>query len=527
LVALQPCRASEDSKSIVDVRFDAPYRQIEISLGDEWAPTWGRDDVLYTGNDDGTSFGGVENNAIAFGKLEGSNPYSLKGTTINGMEDFREPLIFGPEAARWQTLETYSIEGVRYRFIACDADASHSGSSCLASSTDDGKNWRRITAPAKSLSRAARFGAPSFIAQGQLESLFGGKLGEYAFASSYAGVVAGRDNYLIGRVKKEKLPDSDLADWTFQQANGSWGPLETAAQFPNTSYLGPDGANWKITNTYSVDGVLYMFVTRCVYPRQSSDPNHRHVWQNASVVKSTDLGKTWTRSAADNYAKPMFPDKRFGTPYFVWYGKDGAATVDNADKYVYAVSNDGYFENGDNYVLGRVLRSKLPKLAAADWSFFRAGDGMQESSWTPTLETAVPVLANPGRASMTGMTYIEGLRRYIMVVWHYHRDNFDQAIKAKDLGTVLEFFEAPKPWGPWNKVKAFDTGRLGWYTPIVGQRFQTAVNSTAVSVFLYATGFQTKPEGGLDFALYKLNYMPITLSTTLLKHKDLAFVGSK
>jgi len=55
-----------------------------------------------------------------------------------------------------------------------------------------------------------------------------------------------------------------------------------------------------------------------------------------------------------------------------------------------------------------------------------------------------------------------------MVAWHYHRDNFDEAIKAKDLGTVLEFFEAPKPWGPWNKVKTLDTGRLGWYTPSIG-----------------------------------------------------------
>src|ERR1043165_2155820 len=75
------------SKPIVDVRFDAPYRQIQPSMGDEWAPTWGQGDILYTGNDDGTSFGGIPSNAIAFGKLEGSSPNNLKGTTINGMRD--------------------------------------------------------------------------------------------------------------------------------------------------------------------------------------------------------------------------------------------------------------------------------------------------------------------------------------------------------------------------------------------------------------------------------------------------------
>src|ERR1700689_4864902 len=38
-------KAGAESKAMVDVRFDAPYRQIDSSMGDEWAPTWGRDDV--------------------------------------------------------------------------------------------------------------------------------------------------------------------------------------------------------------------------------------------------------------------------------------------------------------------------------------------------------------------------------------------------------------------------------------------------------------------------------------------------
>ena len=44
---------------------------------------------------------------------------------------------------------------------------------------------------------------------------------------------------------------------------------------------------------------------------------------------------------------------------FVWYGKDGQGSVDNAGKYVYAVSNNGHFEDGDNYIIGRVLKTKL------------------------------------------------------------------------------------------------------------------------------------------------------------------------
>jgi hypothetical protein len=268
-----------------------------------------------------------------------------------------------------------------------------------------------------------------------------------------------------------------------------------------------------------------MFVTRCFYPWKAHDPRGRHVFQDSSIIKSTDGGRTWTRPAAENFAAPMFPGKRFGTAYFVWYGKDGAASVDNADEFVYAVSNNGHFENGDDYVLGRVPRSRLPHLSAADWSFYTRGDGRQDGSWTPNLNDAQPILVNPGKSGMTGVTYIESLRRYVMVTWHYRQANYEVGLKKRDLSTVLEFFEAPRPWGPWTKLKSLETQRLGWYTPIIGQRFQTDKGAGAVQAFLYTTGTAAKPEGGVDMSLYKLNYIPITLSTRPLEHKDPRFVG--
>jgi hypothetical protein len=332
---------------------------------------------------------------------------------------------------------------------------------------------------------------------------------------------------VLARTYKDELRARTGANWSFLQFDSTWNRNEANGIqiLLNTTFFGADRANWKITNAYSVDGVLYMFVTRCTYPSASSDPKHRHIWRNSSVIKSTDNGLNWTRAGEPNYEQPMFPGTRFGAPYFVWYGKDGTADADGADRYVYAVSNNGYFENGDNYVLGRVPRAKLSQQSAHDWSFYTKGDGMRPNSWTPHLKQAGAILTNPGKSSMTGMTYIEGLHRYIMVAWHYHRDNFEQGIEEKDLSTVLEFFEAPKPWGPWSKVKTFETGRLGWYTPIIGQRFQTVVNGSTVKAFIYSTGFYTKPEGGLDFTLYKMNTIPITLSTEPLPHSDPAFVG--
>ena len=373
MFSMTACESTAGSKPIVDIRYDSSYQQIENSRGDEWAPTWGKDDVLYTGNDDGSSFGGVRGGNIAFGKLKGDDPYNMKGTTINGMME-------------------YGYEGER----------------------------------------------------------------------------------------------------------------------------GPDSASWKTMNSYSVDGTLYMFVTRCLYPEQSGDDNNRHIFRSSSIIKSEDNGVTWTRTAAENYDNPMFPGKRFGAPYFVWYGKDGSGSVDNADKYVYAVSNNGHFESGDNYIIGRVLKTKLPDLNANDWQFYKGGDGMKDESWTSDMEKSEPVLTNKMNSSMTGMTYINGLDRYVMVVWHYTTYNL-----RTDPRTINEFFEAPDPSGPWTKFKTLDTEELGWYVPIIGQRFQQVVDDNTVKCILYPTGNYQNRE------LYKLNYIPVTLSTKPLEHKDSLYVGGR
>jgi hypothetical protein len=109
------------------------------------------------------------------------------------------------------------------------------------------------------------------------------------------------------------------------------------------------------------------------------------------------------------------------------------------------------------------------------------------------------------------MTYIQGLGRYVMVVWHYTTFNL-----RKDPRTINEYYEAPRPWGPWTKFKTIDTENLGWYVPVIGQKFQTVVNANTVRCFLYLTGNYNNSR--LYKLLYKLNYIPVTLSTVLLSH---------
>ncbi len=269
---------------------------------------------------------------------------------------------------------------------------------------------------------------------------------------------------------------------------------------------GADGANWKSMNTYCVDGILYMGIARCFYPEQSGDPLGRHRFCNSSIIKSTDHGLTWTRPPIENYHRPMFPGDRFGALYFVWYGQNGAASVDNADKFVYAISNNGHFEDGDNIVLGRVLKTKLPNLNAADWQFYTGGpkgDGLLESNWARKINLATPILKDTFNLSMTGMTYLPAWKRYVMVQWHYSTKNL--RVLAS---TTLDFYESPKPWGPFAKFAAYDCAATGYYCPIIGQKYQTAVGENRLDCIMYCTGIYS------DRAMYKLLSIPVSFYTS-------------
>jgi hypothetical protein len=120
---------------------------------------------------------------------------------------------------------------------------------------------------------------------------------------------------------------------------------------------GKDNATWKACGQECIDGLFYAFVSRNVYGRESKDALMRQTAFNSSLIKSVDRGLTWVRPAQDNYAKPMWEGPRFGAPFFVHYGKDGGNVGrDGARDFVYAVSTNGFWNDGDTLILGRVLR---------------------------------------------------------------------------------------------------------------------------------------------------------------------------
>jgi hypothetical protein len=263
---------------------------------------------------------------------------------------------------------------------------------------------------------------------------------------------------------------------------------------------GADGCTWKSSGCCAVDGVLYWVVARHKYGEKSGDPTQRQTAANASIIKSTNCGRTWVRSAKENYEAPMFPGRRFATPYFIEYGQDGKATLDNADKFVYAISNNGFWDNGDNLIVGRVRRDKIGNLNGKDWEYYTGGDGLDDSAWDRDVSGAMLVLDSPGRLGMNGAVYVPDLDRYLMIGWYYPAGGGKMKDACRE--TIWDFYQAPKPWGPWTKISSHRFFPQGYYSPLVWPKFS---RDGGRSLFVFAAGDWNNPEA------YRLTAVPISL----------------
>jgi hypothetical protein len=71
--------------------------------------------------------------------------------------------------------------------------------------------------------------------------------------------------------------------------------------------------SWKASGLVSVDGVLYLSISRHHYPDERKPFAHfiEETW-DASIIKSTDHGTNWT--ATPEIGKAMFPGRLFSNP---------------------------------------------------------------------------------------------------------------------------------------------------------------------------------------------------------------------
>jgi hypothetical protein len=304
-----------------------------------------------------------------------------------------------------------------------------------------------------------------------------------------------------------------------------------------------DGRTWKTDGVISVDGTLYVVVARQVdghggYPvgYQSSD--------DASIIKSADNGRTWSNgfgttgdpkgaapppSPGGTGAKSMFPTA-FTTPEFINYGKDDnvASTADGGNRYVYAISNDGWAYDGSYMILGRVLRSQIADLRAADWQFYTGlagGNGTSGADWSNQVSGATHIISAAHQLSQSSVTYIRGLRRYVLTSF-YFPFNPEWPHSGYMAYTTWAFYQAPHPWGPWTLFysrPAFEcyfscdqasASPIGLTDPALVPKFEAARGLTNI-VFTSGDWVDQIRPGD---ELYRLHELPLALTTTTAAH---------
>jgi hypothetical protein len=237
-------------------------------------------------------------------------------------------------------------------------------------------------------------------------------------------------------------------------------------------------SSWKTTGITSIDGTLYLILAQDTY--KDSNNRGRETARNATIIKSTDHGKTWSGSEQQSVQHPIFPGERFATPTFIQYGRDGVGGEDGGEKYLYAISNDGSWDNGDALFLGRVARADLPRLRATDWTFY-AG-----SHWTRNIAEAQPLLRAPNRLSSSSAMYDPALHTYLLATWNYPGCTGYIAPGCDVHHSQWTLYQAPKPWGPWRPFQQFNWFPAGYYNPVLVNKF---LSSDGTQGWIFYSGY--------------------------------------
>jgi hypothetical protein len=251
--------------------------------------------------------------------------------------------------------------------------------------------------------------------------------------------------------------------------------INPMAVFGVMTETGPDLGHWKACGMTSVGDDLFVSVSRMHYMRA---PYWKQQAWDSSLIKSSDGGATWT--PAPHFGRAMFPGQNFATPGFIDYGRDVTNAPDGADRYLYALSTTGHWNNGHSVTLGRVLRSKVALLDPGDWQFAHgfypdARPDLTEKPWEDLVwrsrhETAFPVHESAGRCGATNATWVPALNLYIMPQWHYP-SILERGQPERWQHSRWEFYSAPAPWGPWSLFLTHDFDPEGFYNPLFASRF--------------------------------------------------------
>ncbi len=329
------------------------------------------------------------------------------------------------------------------------------------------------------------------------------------------------DNYLYGANGDGKGFDmgAQMADVVVNRIDGNPDAQNVKgirlASGDQVSQVWSDPAkyNRKPTGMISVGGVLYLAVQDLRSERGAVTFNDVPA---ATIVKSTDKGKSWTW----HKAKPMFDHYLFTTIMFLDYGKDSANNT--FDGYVYAYGLDNNWRDSFSDTVPdptKLYLARVPRDSIQDrqrWEFY-SGDLDGKVNWTTDIKAKQPALQDDRRVytrtlagvspnnmsviSQGSIVYNKPLNRYIYSSWTEY---------------TFEFYEAPAPWGPWRHFLSKDFGSYPWFQSVHGG-YGTVIPSKYISadgreMWLNSNTFV----GGIknyDLSLRKLRVTPYVATT--------------
>jgi hypothetical protein len=197
----------------------------------------------------------------------------------------------------------------------------------------------------------------------------------------------------------------------------------------------------------------------------------------ATIARSTDKGVTWTWDTS----APMFNDHMFTTIMFLDYGKDSKHAPDD---YVYAYGLDyNWSFNSSIAPPTSLYLARVPKSSIQDrneWEFYTGTDVVGRPAWSHDIYARVPVLNDERRIYTRPLT--KDFRHPNMTVLGLGGVLYDAPLQrylyTSFTEYTYEFYEAPAPWGPWNRFFSKDFGDYPWtdtmnggYSPTIPSKF--------------------------------------------------------
>jgi hypothetical protein len=386
---------------------------------------------------------------------------------------------------------------------------------------------------------SARFGVPARYPQGVGDTWFN------TWASDGNIYATSNDTQAFNRACDSDIAVNELAGGDATQLTEPF--VNCMASFGHRSdgLQHPDHCTWKSGGIIAVGGTLYLAVARqgwtgeCSNERRGEQPS-----LNASIVKSTDDGRTWSNGfgitddaggAAPQWdtalgrVRAMFPGQAFSAPFFINYGQgdNPASTADGGSQYVYAVSDDGYAYDGSYLLLGRVPRSEIGSLNAADWQFYTGRRGRE---WSAHIGAAARVLTATHQISQPDIQYYPALHDYILTSFYFpFTSSWPHGGTAHS--STFDFFQAPHPWGPWTRFLSKPTTMTVCYldcgaenTMPIGLYDVAQVSKFArvdgLSDLVFTSGDFTDQVRYGDSQLYTLHALPLILSSPLYRVTD-------